>query len=166
MRTMNTRIARLVLTASIITSTPAVATATVQQGNATFSTSPHQDNVSCQLPRAFPGIDITCAMSPQHFSDGDTCGRCVRIQSGYRIDDLSVLAEVTATTNLSPFVVLVNRVCPSCQPGDLVLAMEGDGQWRVQWAFVSCREARQNLSSSNFATREEHTPALRGGDRR
>ena len=135
---------RLVLTAAIII----IATATVQQGNVTFSTTARQDDdIACALPRAFPGMHVSCAMSPQHSDDGDTCGRCVLIRSGYPMDTL-------VTTKLSPLVVFVNRVCLSCNPGDLVLTMEGSGQWRVQWTFVSCRDARQNLSS---------TPALRGG---
>lgn len=77
-----------------------------------------------------PGGLMTVAINSPQWNGGELCGRCIKVTSW----------GVGAGANPPPstFVAAINNLCPECKYGDIDLAQNGDGRWKVEWEFVPC----------------------------
>lgn len=82
-----------------------------------------------RLPTGPGGIATVAINSPQ-WNGGELCGRCIKVTS----NGVGAGANPPQTF----FYAAINNLCPECHYGDIDLAANGDGRWKVEWEFVDC----------------------------
>ena len=114
------------------------------------------DRGACMLRPGFNGVPVTCAINPNDYHDGNSCGKCIKLTGkGQGAGMTPIFGPVFAT---------IDNLCPECKDGDVDLGLGGDGRWRVQWDFISCDEARRNHRSmlrSNISVFNSSSPFMK-----
>ncbi|PRP75418.1 hypothetical protein PROFUN_15758 [Planoprotostelium fungivorum] len=107
---------------------------TTQSGDGTYY-GPDNNSGNCgiypvpsQISSATQGLNVAMN-APQYFGSA-ACGLCLQVTGN---GTGSGSNPITGT-----FLVFVNDQCPECKPGDLDLAKNGDGRWKISWKVVDC----------------------------
>jgi expansin (peptidoglycan-binding protein) len=133
------RAARHVLLLAAVLSLAAPAAAAIQFGKTFFGDGTYYGStdgggncaINNPLPSIYAGMTPVAINNPQY--DG-SCGACLIVRgtgAGSGANPIST----------KPFRAFVSDRCPECQFGDLDLASNGDGRWKVKWEYVPCPRA-------------------------
>ncbi len=77
------------------------------------------------------GVSSFVALNNPQYTNSQLCGLCVQLTGlGPGIGQTPVPS--------SPQYALIADECPECKKGDLDIASNGDGRWRIKWNPVQC----------------------------